>query len=479
MIPTFLSFFSSDDESFSPSSFTLVMDSNGTWTGRDVHSSNPNTSSSGFDWDITGQLMTTTSYCSCANISTSNESSVPRDLFQEFGSAFNVLSSMPPFCPTEPLQVIESSPVPYWDLVPVPIQIPSLFKKQAPEFVQTSWTELDLNSTDIVNSDPEFASGVGDVQMPDRLSSLSSRDLQCGGTRVLGTQPSSPPVAQTNNFHGREFSPRVNGIHAGNETIFNLNTGASLFLEELYGTEDTHMREDTSQSSASSGAEGPRPDIENQRLFQEQSIERLPSALTSQKTSHTLSDSETNPGDALSWTSSSRSSDDDLASVASSLVSVSSEFSVDVLPCPEGFHRAEFDPRQQEVLAQKLNLPVEKVFYYESLQDETTHKCPLGCGTEFPGYTIREHMRKFHKGMCNGPQVQCDRSLLPEGSNIQCSGEKMSGVTCLGTSNDAALYIPNVLSGGHSLWYADLHTELHLRNVLKCLRAIIDAPMLA
>ncbi|KAK0220687.1 hypothetical protein IW262DRAFT_1043253 [Armillaria fumosa] len=170
-------------------------------------------------------------------------------------------------------------------------------------------------------------------------------------------------------------------------------------------------------------------------FFQEQFIERLPSvryhpysgAHTSQKTSHTLSISEANTEGALSSeTSSSRSSDDDLASVASSFVSVSSEFSVDVLPCPEGFHRAEFDPRHQEILAQNLNLPVDKVFYYESMQDETTHKCPLGCGTEFLGYTIRQHMKKFHKGMSNGPQVQCDRSLLPEGSNIQCSGKKMS-----------------------------------------------------
>ncbi|PBK66692.1 hypothetical protein ARMSODRAFT_1047000 [Armillaria solidipes] len=460
--------------------FTPGMDSNGTWTGGDVH---------GFDWDITGTLLT-------------DDDDIKRLTY----ATFNVLSSMPPFDRAEAHQAIEP--------------LSSHFKSQAPELlrIQTSWTEFDMNSTDIVNNDLVLPSGEGDrfgyrggdAQMPDRQSSFYSREFQCGDNLIPGTQCSSVPEARTNGFDGRGFSPRVNSIHAGNEGIFNLSKAASLFLDESYGTEETPSNPLTLISERllhyplarkgplpTSRTHGPAPIGPSSSFFQEQLIERFPRARTSQKTSNTLSDSVTNPEGTLSSTSPSRSSDDDFASVASSSVSVSSEFSVDILPCPEGFHRAEFDPRHQELLAQNLNLPVDKVFYYEHLQDETTHKCPLGCGTEFPGYTIREHMKKFHKGMCNGPQVQCDRSLLLEGSDIQCSGEKMSAqsfahhfedvhcrrsalcVTCPGTSSDAVPYIPNVLLGGHSLWYADLHQKLHLRNVVKCLKEIIDAIMLA
>ncbi|SJL16023.1 uncharacterized protein ARMOST_19538 [Armillaria ostoyae] len=409
------------------------MDSNGTWTGGDVHSPNSTLSSSGFDWDITDTLLTEDDNIKPLTYAT-DESLVPRDLFQEFDSAFYMLSSMPPFDRTEALQVIEP---------------PSgSFKNQAPEFLQTSWTESDTNGTDIVNNNLALPSCIGDrfryrgdAQMPDLQSSFYSSELQCGDSSIPGVQRSSAPVTWTNDFDGRGFSPQVNGLQTGDHGVFNSSKVASLFLYESYGTEET--LEDTSLFA---GLERPPIHIENPRpcsndlshlvnhdympslpydavpapigpsssFFQEQLIERFPSiryhpygsARTSQKTSHTLSDSETNPEGILSSTSSSGSFDDDFASVASSSVSVSSEFSVDILPCPEGFHRAEFDPRHQELLAQNLNLPVDKVFYYENLPDETTHKCPLGCGTEFPGYTIREHMKKFHKGMCNGPQVQ-------------------------------------------------------------------------
>ncbi|KAK0481191.1 hypothetical protein EDD18DRAFT_1113045 [Armillaria luteobubalina] len=325
--------------------------------------------SSGIYWDLLDVLFT------------------EDDNFKPFIYAtFNVLPSMPPFDRREA----------HHDQTIEPFFSPC--KNQAPELLQTFRTNFDPDSTDIVNNDPESPSVFGkrlsyrgDARMSDgqgshvfrKFRSIEKFDTNLGstqeswGTATTLYQVFGVLVPQTNGFDGGSFSPQV--------------------------------------------------------------IERFPSVRyhpyssdhTSQNQSHTLLISETNPESTLSSTSSLRSSDDNLASVAS-FISVSSEFSVDVLPCSEGFHRAEFDPRHQEILAQKLNLLIDKVFYYENLRDETIHICPLGCGTEFPGYTIRQHLKKFHKGMSKGPQVQCNRGLLPEGSNIQCSGEKIRALPSFG-----------------------------------------------
>ncbi|KAK0433116.1 hypothetical protein EV421DRAFT_1741855 [Armillaria borealis] len=301
--------------------FTPGMNSDCTWTGGDVHSSNPTTSSSGFDWDITGTLLTDDNDIKLFAYATYNFPMflLPNALiFPPVIS--NVLSSMPPFDRAEVHQAIEP--------------LSSHFKSQAPELlrIQTSWTEFDTNSTDIVNKDLVLPSGEGDrfgyrggdAQMPDRQSS----------------------------------------IHASNEDIFNLSKAASLFLDESYGTEETPsnpahfgIREDTSLSA---GPERPLTHIENPRYVFNTTTRSValnpPSvfaiirtvALVPLRKRHIRSRIVKRIQKALSL--------DLLFGIFRRLrfygilsVSVSSEFSVDILPCPEGFRRAEFEPRHQEL----------------------------------------------------------------------------------------------------------------------------------
>ncbi|KAK0497605.1 hypothetical protein EDD18DRAFT_1352444 [Armillaria luteobubalina] len=460
MVPS-PSLFSSGDASFSRSSSISVTDPNSNWSGGGggVCSFNPTTPSSGIDWDLLDVLFTEDDNFKSFIYATDGPL-IPRDPLQEFDGSFNVLSSMPPFDRREA----------HHDQTIEPFFSPC--KNQAPELLQTFRTKFDPDSTDIVNNDPELPSVFGkrlsyrgDARMSDgqgshvfrKFRSIEKFDTNLGSTQERwGTATTLYQVfgvlahqCHRRTVDGGSFFPQVNGLHADNESIFDSSTEVSLLLGECCGTEETQKITSLyagTESHTDTKTENPRSYL-NQLVhpinhdymplllydymppsfgsssffFQEQLIERFPSVRYhsygsdhfSQKQSHTLSISETNPEITL------------LASVAS-FISVSSEFSIDVLPCPEGFHRAEFYPRYQEILVQKLNLPVDKVFYYANLRDETTHKCPLGCSTEFPCYTIRQHMKKFHEGVSKGPPVQCNRGLLPEGSNIQCSGEKMS-----------------------------------------------------
>ncbi|KAG7445938.1 uncharacterized protein BT62DRAFT_143305 [Guyanagaster necrorhizus] len=434
MIPSPPSLLSSDNTVFAPLSSTPVMDSNSAWSEEDVHSSN--LTSGEFDWDITRTWLTDDDI-NLLNYAI-DESLVPRNLFQEFESALDALSSMPPFDP----QVIEPSS--------------SLSENKVPELRQTC--NLETDDENIINTDLVLPSCTGNrighrggaAQMSGPQSYFYSNQLPHDDSSAsLVEHPSAHCVAWINNSDERRPSLDSKAAHFDNRGDISLCYDPARFQTGMknphpyssysfHGTNQTTFYDIHGYPPSLPHYAVPNPVGSSASFFRDQrflhpiSVRYHPydSGRASQQASHTLGDIETKPEHPLSSSSSSRSDDDAYASAASSSVSPSSEYSVDndqlIQPCPAGFHRAEFDPRHQEDLAEKLNLPINKVFYYENFQDETIHKCPLGCGTEFPGYTIREHIKNFHKGMYNGPQVQCDRSLLPEESDIKCSGEKMS-----------------------------------------------------
>ncbi len=78
-------------------------------------------------------------------------------------------------------------------------------------------------------------------------------------------------------------------------------------------------------------------------------------------------------------------------------VSISANFTNgDILLSPPGYQKRFFPSEMAERIIRTYGIPTHNAYYYWRDGDRDNHFCPLSCGRQFIGNSIKAHLEKFH-----------------------------------------------------------------------------------